>query len=123
MRIRDLLEGKNFNDLDFVKQEEDGRGIDFDLAEDLSFFMSHDDDTYRRHVYPTISKCLEMIKNKKSTKPSVFKAAVEESYKNYLQKYPIRELPDQLDNEMYEEICSKLHDDFCKHVEEGKYKD
>lgn len=123
MRIRELLEGKLFKDLDFIKQEESGRSIDYDLAEDLAYFMHNDDDTYRRHTFPTIVKCLEVLKSKKSTKPSMFKSAVEESYKNYLKKFPIRELPDALDKEMFEEVCSKLHDDFCKDEEEGKYKD
>ena len=32
MRIRELLEGKQFNDLDFVKQTNDKREIDYDLV-------------------------------------------------------------------------------------------
>lgn len=123
MRIKELLEGKSLNDLDFVTRIGDKRGIDYDIADDLSFFMHNDDDTYRRHLYPTIHRCLEMSKQKLDTKPSLFGSAVRESYKNYLKKFPIRELPDSLDDKLAEEICEKLHDDFCRHYEEGKYKD
>lgn len=123
MRIVELLEGKKFNDLDFVNRSEGKNEINYDLAEDLSFFMQNDDDTYRRHMYPAIAKCLEMVKHKKKVSPMFFNNAVKESYKNYVKKYPIRELPESLDDKACKEICEKVHDDFCKHYEEGKYKD
>jgi hypothetical protein len=123
MRIQELLEGKKFNDLDFVKHTSEGREIDFDLAEDLIHFMNHDDDVYRRHTYPAIAKCLDRISGKKSTKTSIFKDAVEESYKIYAKRFPIRELPDNLDGKMCEEVCDKIHEELLKHIEDGKYKD
>lgn len=123
MRITELLEGKQFNDLDFVKRDKDGHEIDFDLVEDLTFFMNNDDDTYRRHLYPSVAKCMSIAKTKKAINPIVFKTAALEGYKNYLKQYPIRELPDQLDNKLCEKVCEKLVDDFKKHHDEGKYKD
>jgi hypothetical protein len=123
MRIRELLEGKKFNDLDFVKQGEDGTGINYDLIEDLAFFMHNNDDIYRRHLFPSVEKCLQGVKSKKTVKPEIFKLAVEESYKNYIRKYPIRQLPTSLDEEMCLEVCKKLHDDFRKDYDDGKYKD
>lgn len=123
MRITELLEGKNFKDIDFVKKTQKGNEIDFDLVEDLAFFMHNDDDTYRRHVYPSIAKCLEYTKQKKKTSPVMFKTAALESYKNYLKEYPIRELPDSLDSKMCKEICEKLHNEFKEHHNDGKYKD
>jgi hypothetical protein len=123
MRIRELLEGKKFNDLDFVKQGEDGSGINYDLVEDLAFFMHNNDDIYRRHLFPSVEKCLQGVKSKKTVKPEIFKLAVEESYKNYIRKYPIRQLPNSLDEEMCLEVCKKLHDDFRKDYDDGKYKD
>jgi hypothetical protein len=123
MRIRELLEGKKFNDLDFVNQDEDGTNINYDLVEDLSFFMHNDDNTYRQSVFPSIMKCLDNRKNKKDIKHSIFSQAVEESYKTYIKKFPIRQLPNSLDEEVKEEICKKLHDDFCRDYDDGKYKD
>jgi hypothetical protein len=123
MRIRELLEGKKFNDLEFIKQGEDGAGINYDLVEDLTFFMQNDDETYRRNVFPSIMKCIDHIKSKKQINPSIFEKAVEDSYKNYIRKFPIRQLPDSLEEEIFSEVCKKLHNDFSKDFDEGKYKD
>ena len=121
MRITELLEGKNIDDFsEFVEQDKDKGGINYDLAEDLVHFMNEDDDVYRRHVYPIIAKCL---KTKASVDPSVFAPAVKESYKAYIQKFPIRELPDELDAKGIKETCNKMHEEFAKHVSDGKYKD
>ena len=123
MRITELLEGKTFNDLDFIKQNNDKKEIDYDLAEDLIYFMQNNDDVYRRHVYPSIAKCIEAFKHKKNTKPSIFKSAVLDSYNNYVKEFPIRELPHSLDNSVCEEICSKIHEEICQQIQDGKYKD
>jgi exoribonuclease II len=123
MRIRELLEGKKFNDLEFIKQDEEGTGINYDLIEDLAFFMHNDDDVYRRHLFPKVAQCIEGLKAKKQFSPMIFKSAVEESYKNYLKKFPIRQLPTSLDEELCSEVCKKLHDDFRKDYDDGKYKD
>lgn len=123
MRIRELLEGKKFNDLDFITQDEDGSKLSYDLVEDLAFFMHNDDDTYRRHVYPTIARCMDDKKDSKDISPEFFENAVKKSYQDYLKKYPIRQLPETLEKETFEEVCKKLHDDFCKDYDDGKYKD
>lgn len=124
MRITELLEGKNFDDLQFVKHHEDGRReVDYDLPDDLIFFMNNDDDVFRRIVYPSVAKCVDRIQSNQKTNPSLFTNAVRESYKNYIKKYPIRELPDDLDDELCKETCNKMHEEICKNHSEGKYKD
>ena len=40
MRITDLLENAHFKSEEFVKQTDTGTEIDFDLAEDLVFFLN-----------------------------------------------------------------------------------
>lgn len=119
MRITDLFENKDLQFKDFVENNE----ITYDLAEDLVFFMNHDDDTYRRHTYPAITKCIDGIKNNKKISPAIFKAAALESYKNYCNQFPIRELPDKLNDKMLGEVCKLIHEEVCTHHEEGKYKD
>jgi hypothetical protein len=123
MRIRELLEGKKFNDLEFIKQDEEGTGINYDLIEDLAFYMHNDDDIYRKIMFPRVVNCVEGLKAKKQLDPKIFKAAVEESYKHYIKKFPIRQLPDTLDEEQCLEVCKKLYNDFRKDYDEGKYKD
>lgn len=119
MRITELLESLNFKESDFVEDNE----LAFDLVEDLSFFMNHDDDTYRRHVYPAVIKYVDGIKQNKNVNPLIFKTATTESYKSYCQKFPIRQLPDSLDEEVINEVCKKFYEDMQKYTEEGKFKD
>jgi hypothetical protein len=121
MRIYELLEGKYFKDLDFVKSGKDGRELDYNLPDDFIHFMNNDDDVYRRHVYPAISRCVDMVKTSQNPTPAVFKLAVIRSYPSYIKQFPIRELPDTLDEKMCREICQKFHEQVCKHVEEGNY--
>jgi hypothetical protein len=123
MRIRELLEGKQFNDLEFINREGEKDELNFDLPEDLSYFMHHHDQVYREHVYPVIAKCLHSIKQKKDIKPSVFEEPVKKAYSLYLKEYPIRHLPDDLDEDTLKKICEFLHSDFKKHVADGLYKD
>ena len=120
MKIEELLEGKNFKDIEFVKSVGDKgeREIDFDLSEDLMFFMNNDDDAYRRHLYPAISKCI----SNKNTSPKIFANAVKECYNMYIKEFPIRELPKTLDDKQIKETCEKIHEEVYKHIEDGKYK-
>lgn len=122
MRIRELLENKLFKDDDFVTKTATGREINYDLADDLIYFLNNDDSVYRRHLYPSIHKCINIIERKKKPAASIFKKAVEEGYKQYLEQYPIRELPHAIDDEMCENVCTKLRDEICKDFSEGKYK-
>ena len=123
MRINELLEGSNFKDDEFLKIDGDKREIDFDLPEDLLYFMNNDDDVYRRHLFPLVSKCLHSISVKKPVNPLMFKPAVHQGYKVYIKKYPIRELPDELDDKVCNEVSKKMHEVIVKHVKEGKHKD
>jgi hypothetical protein len=123
MRIIELLEGKKFNDLDFVKTDGDKTEIDYDLCEDLIFYMNNDDDVYRRHVYPSVSRCINRIETNEKTNPSIFTNAVRESYKQYIKKYPIRNLPDDIEEITFKEVCKQMHEEICKNHSDGKYKD
>jgi hypothetical protein len=123
MRITELLEGKKFNDLDFIRKEGDKTELAFDLIEDLAYFLNNDDDIYRRYVYPAVNKCVESIKRNKTVSSSVFKTAVGEGYKEYIRKFPLKELADTLEDTLCKKVCDKMHEDVCKDVTEGKYKD
>lgn len=123
MRIIDLLESKDFDELEFVRKDGDGSKLDYDLIEDLTFFMNNDDDIYRRLVYPAVNKCVSGIKNKTKVNSNIFKNAAMESYKTYVQQFPIRELSDDLDEELCNKVCLKMKEDVFKSYQEGKYKD
>jgi hypothetical protein len=123
MRIRELLEGKKFNDLDFVKKDGDKTDIDYDLTEDLVFYMNNDDDVYRRVVYPSVVTCTDRLENNRKTTPSIFTNAVKESYKQYLKKFPMRQLPLDIDEEVCKEACEKMHEEICQHHSDSNLKD
>ena len=124
MRIRELLEAKKFDETDFVFQSGNNkRELNFDLIEDLIHFMNEDDDIYRRHTYPAIAKCIDKVSAKTKPSISIFEPAVKECYKLYSKKFPIRELPEELDDNMCKEVCSKLHETVVQHITDGKYKD
>jgi hypothetical protein len=124
MLIRELLESKNIHKPDeFVRNEGNKKVINYDLVEDLAFFMNEDDDTYRRHTFAPASQCLDRFKAKKSANPSIFANAVKESYKSYVKKYNIRELPDELEDKVLDEVCRKIYEDLKKDFADGTYKD
>jgi len=108
MRIRELLEhieDKNKNGIDDQ--------LEFDLSDDLLFFMNNDDDTYRRHLYPAMAKAKHGYRNGFKVDKNLFSSIVNDAYKNYCEKYPMRELPDVLPKEITERVCNSLHAD-CK---------
>jgi hypothetical protein len=123
MRIIELLEGKKFNDLDFIRKEGDKTELDFDLIEDLTYFLNNDDDIYRRYVFPAVTKCVENIKRNKKSSAACFQQAVDEGYKEYIKKFPLKELSDRLEDTLCKKVCDKMHEDLCKDVADGKYKD
>ena len=123
MRIRELLEGKKLNDLDFVKKDGDKTDIDYDLTEDLVFYMNNDDDVYRRVVYPSVVTCTDRLESNRKTNPSIFTNAVKESYKQYLKKFPMRQLPLDIDEEVCKEACEKMHEEICQHHSDSNLKD
>lgn len=121
MRIIDLLEDINFDETEYLNK--DKGEIDYDLAEDLTFFMNNDDDVYRRAVYPAVVKCAEAFEQKKTCRPSVFKHAALESYRMYTEKYPIRALPDELSEELCNEVCEKMYNEVQKALSEKDTRD
>lgn len=124
MRINELLEGRFFDHSQFTTPKNDGgREINFDLAEDLVYYMNENDNVYRRHVYPVVHKCVSMLDAKKSADPQMFADVVKECYKAYAREFPIRELPDDLSEELCKEICDKVYEQICQDHEDGLHKD
>lgn len=123
MRITELLEGKDIKELDFVEKDKDGSKINYDLVEDLVFFMNQDDDVYRRHIYPIIAKCVKQSKLKQKIDPMIFKSAVLEGYSQYIDEYPLKELPEKIEDKTCKAVCKKMIEEFKEHYSDGKYKD
>ena len=126
MRITELLENHQQNNDDFVKKNNDNGGVEytFHIPEDLVYFMHNNDEVYRRYIYPAIIKCTRIIKANKKPNPSIFKDAVNKAYSVYLKEFPIRELPntlDEIDKSLCAETCKLLNDEICQHIYNGDY--
>lgn len=106
MRIRELVENiqdKNHNGIDDQ--------LEYDLADDLLFFMNNDDDTYRRHVYPVMFKAKNAHKNGIKFDRNLFSDVITKAYENYNKKFPRRELPETLPEDISSQICNSLYDE------------
>ena len=113
MRIRDLVENIA------IELDNDDK-LDFDLIDDLLFYMNHDDETYRRHTYPSIVKYKNSIDKGEETDHLLFGSAVKHAYKNYCEEFPVKELPEVLSKQTMHKICHKLHDECGEHIKDGK---
>lgn len=121
MRIIDLLENTHFKSEDFVKQTDDGTELDFDLAEDLVFYLNNDDDAYRRDLLPAVHSFIDKHKAGDDIKYTIFKSAVSKGYKRYIDHYPMRELPRDIDTKIWKLACKKLYDEVSKDMKDGSY--
>jgi hypothetical protein len=95
--------------------------LSFDLKDDLEFFMRNDDDFYRRHYYPHVVKCKRFLESGKKIDPKMFEKLVNHAYECYTKKFPIRELPDKLEENLCEKICQHLHTEELKHIKNKVY--
>lgn len=123
MRITELCENID-RELDKpAKDPNDPYGLGFDIKEDLMFFMNHDDHAYRRHVFPTILKVKDMTEAGKQTDYKLFDKAVKECYNIYQDKFQGHKLPNNLDQEILDEVCQQIHESELEKIKNGEYKD
>ena len=118
MRINELCESIDLE----LEKNGNKHGLDFDLKDDLLFYMNHNDNAYRRHTYPAIMDCSDMLESGKQTNPSLFKNAVKQAYNSYCNEFQIRELPDDIDQELLDEVSKHIYDDECEKIKDGHYK-
>ena len=115
MKIQDL-----FENIPHRLPVDQGK-LPFDLADDLIFFMRNDDDFYRRHFYPHICKIKGHVKQGQNLSPRVFMPMVSHAFECYTKKFPIRELPESLEEDLIEEICTKLRKEEVQHINNNIY--
>jgi hypothetical protein len=123
MKIKELCEAKHFDDSQFVKHTDTGREIAYDVADDLVFFMNNDDAVYRKYTMPIIAACIKLLKAKKRANISVFKDSIVKSYNIYSKQYPIRELPNELDDDTIIDTAKLLYKEIKTDIQNGLYKD
>lgn len=106
MRIRELLE--NFED-----RNNNGLNdkLEYDLGDDLLYFLNHDDDVYRRHIFPAIQTYKNNKNKDRRVKQKLFGGAVNKAYEAYTKRFPRRDLPESLPTEICEKLCDSLSND------------
>lgn len=117
MKIRELFEN-------FSPSEKDGNlteKAEYDICEDLIFFMNNNDDFYRRHYYPHLINCKTAIKQDRDIPANFFAPVVKKAYECYLEEFNEEILPESLANEDFQSICEKIKDEEVKNIKNKMY--
>ena len=114
--IEDMLK----TDTKVVKNEQ-GK-YEFDLGEDLVFFMHNNDDFYRRHFFPVLKTCKAQFESGGKFSHRVFKPIINKAYEAYKKEFPIRELEESLEDDFKEQVARNIYDTELKNLEDGLYK-
>lgn len=93
----------------FDPNPEPKRELDYDLHDDLIYFMNADPEFYRSNYYPIQHRFQGHCEAGRNVDPMAFKAIIQKAYENYKSKFPLPQLKEQLDEEELTEICEKLH--------------
>jgi hypothetical protein len=96
MRIDELVNPEKFN----VEE--------YDLQDDLIFFMNNDPDFYRRHYYPSIIKMKLHHDRGQELDSSSLSPIVKHAYSAYKEKFPVKNLDKDLEKSAIDDICSKI---------------
>ena len=81
---------------------------DFDLIDDLIYFINNDPEFYRTRFYPIVTKFENKIKNDKSLDHTYFSNIVKQAYSWYIDKFKLVDLPEELDPDTLDDICKKI---------------
>jgi hypothetical protein len=94
---------------------------DFDLKDDLIFYMNNQPEFYRKHYFPTMCRFKECYDKNIKVNPAAFGKLVEKAYKMYYQEFPVKDLNENLGKDIFEEICAEIHSMELENVKKGQY--
>ena len=95
---------------------------EFDLAEDLVFFMHNNDDFYRKHFFPIIKTCKAQFESGGKFSHRVFKKVIEKAYESYKKEFPVKELDDSLEDEFTEKVALHIYETELENIKGNLYK-
>lgn len=79
--------------------------LDYDLVDDVYFYMMNDDDFYRKQYYPTMNKCKQTGDNE------AFMPVIDSCIKEYCTKYKIpKQIADQITSEDKKMLMQRIMD-------------
>jgi hypothetical protein len=95
---------------------------DFDLADDLIFFMRNDPQFYRGEYHPFLQKFNRHCDAGRSIKSNAFIPIVKKAFEHYQNTFPVEGMEEQLSAQDLEEVCDKLQGEETNFYHENKKK-
>ncbi len=95
---------------------------DFDLGDDLTFFMRNDPKFYRQDYYPFLQKFNRHCDAGRTVTAKAFIPIVKHAFECYKNSFPVEGMEENLSEQDLEEICDKLQSEETKFYHEEKEK-
>jgi len=115
-----VKEMDKMNPLDITRKK-DKDTLDFDLIEDVIYFMNNDPEFYRKTYFPFIHKFKSYIDAGRRLKPVVFAPMCKKAFDLYQNKFPQESMHLELSKSDYKDMCGKLHEKEMTNIKEGHY--
>jgi hypothetical protein len=109
MKILEVINVDNFN------------AEEYDVAEDLIFFMNNDPMFYRQNYYPSMLKFMDCNKSGKPFESSSLRPMVKKAYEMYFHRFPVKNLQKEIDSELLDGVCSKIYETELENIKTGHY--
>jgi hypothetical protein len=85
--------------------------LEFDLTDDLIFYMNNEPSFYRKEYFPAMLKFKKYCEEGKQIHPRAFKKLVSKAFEQYQNKFQVEGL----------EVCAAIHKLESTNVKEGHY--
>jgi hypothetical protein len=82
--------------------------LDFDLVDDVVYFINNDEEFYRKYAFPVVDKFVHLCKKGKTPSVGYFKVLANNGYKEYQVKFPHSNIPEKLPSPDLRDMCHKL---------------
>jgi hypothetical protein len=93
---------------------------EFDLHDDLIFFMRNDPQFYRKELLPFQQKFTRHCDSGRSVSSKAFEPIVKRAFDRYKDMFPVEGMEDTLTKRDIQEICEKLQGEEINHYHEEK---
>ena len=93
---------------------------DFDLADDLIFFMRNDPQFYRKDYHPFLQKFNRHCDAGRTVTAKAFVPIVKHAFECYKNSFPVEGMEEQLREKDLKDICEKLQSEETQFYHEEK---
>lgn len=114
--INEIFDKKAVQDLKIGEQ------LPYDIVEDLKIYMTHDNDFYRKHLFPRMSEVQAAVNKGGKYNKKMLLPVVDEAIVQYLKKFNIKKRPeDFMDQGQKMECISSILKDEMENFRKGSY--